>query len=272
MPRPRFSIVIPSLNQAAYLERALRSVLEQQYPDLELIVMDGGSTDGSVALIRKYETQLAHWTSAKDDGPADALNRGFARATGELLGFLNADDFYLPGALEQVSEAFAASPSADVVSGHGYFATPAGELGAPAYSDAWDLRRFQYGACVLLQPATFFRRTAFERTGGFRRTGRVCWDMELWADLASTGSSFQTLDRFIAAFRLHPNSVTGNAQHHYRRRRDARQVMAEMRGRPEDFRDRLAHAFFRGLKFGRHPIRSLTSRKFCYSTLRRWSL
>jgi glycosyltransferase involved in cell wall biosynthesis len=272
MERPLISIVIPSLNQAEYLEQAIQSVLNQGYPRFELIVIDGGSTDESVDVIRKYESRLTHWTSEPDGGAAAALNKGFRFATGELFGFLNADDFYLPGALEQVADAFASAPRMDVLSGHGYFATSAGQIGARMFSDRWSLTRFKYGACVLLQPATFFRRAAFDRAGGFRETGRVCWDMELWAAMAASGATFQTRDLFLAGFRLHEKSITGGTDLRQRRRDDARSVMAEMRGRPEDLRDRAGHFLFRTLKFARHPIHGLKRRAYVFSTLKRWSL
>lgn len=272
MEQPLVSIVIVSLNQGEYLEQAIQSVLQQGYPRVELIVMDGGSTDGSVDVIRKYASRLTHWASGRDGGPAAALNSGFRFANGDVLGFLNADDFYLPEAFTQIAKAFTTRPDTAVCAGHGYFATASGELGAPMFSDEWNLTRFKFGACVLLQPATFFRRAAFDRAGGFPETGRVCWDMELWAGMAASGATFQTLDLYLAGFRLHEKSITGGTDFQKRRRLDAREVMAELRGRREGLLDRAGHGFFRAAKFVRNPIRSLRRRVFFYSTLKRWSL
>lgn len=272
MTCPLISIVIPSLNQAEYLDAALRSVVEQDYPRIELIVMDGGSTDGSTDVIRNYAPRISYWTSRADGGAASALNEGFRHATGEILGVLNADDFYLPGALAAIAVAFGSNGQTDVISGHGYFTTPNGELGPPMFSDRWNLRRFRYGACVLMQPATFFRRTAYERTSGFRESGRVCWDMELWAELAAAGATFGTIDRPLAAFRLHSGSITGGTDHQRARRQHARAVMAELRARPEAVSDRFGHLLFRVIKFAEHPVRSLRQRWFVHSTLHRWSL
>jgi glycosyltransferase involved in cell wall biosynthesis len=269
MQEPLISIVVPSLNQGEYLELALRSVLEQDYQRFELIVMDGGSGDQSRDILQRYASRLAYWSSQPDGGPAAALNEGFRHATGEVLGFLNADDFYLPGAFATVARAFAASPAIDVWSGHGYFATAAGRLAVPMFSDRWSLLRFKHGACVLLQPATFFRREAFLRAGGFPETGRVCWDMELWAALATSGARFGTLDAHLAAFRLHPKSLTGGTENRHRRRADARAVMAGLQGGRAS---RLGEFFFRALKFGRNPVRSLRRRAFFRSILDRWSL
>jgi glycosyltransferase involved in cell wall biosynthesis len=268
---PLISIVIPSLNQRAFLADALESVLSQSYARRELIVVDGGSTDGSAEVLQRYAPRLAYWRAAADGGPAAALNHGASRAQGEILAFLNADDFLLPGALASVADAFAGG-DADVVSGHGYFATPSGELALPAYSDRWNVTRFRYGACVLVQPATFVRRQAFERAGGFRDSGRVCWDMELWADLSARGARFATIDRFLAAFRLHQGSITGRADLRQVRRRHAREVMEEARGRPETPRDRALHVGFRVLKFAAHPVRSLRQRALARRVLHRWSI
>jgi glycosyltransferase involved in cell wall biosynthesis len=267
--QPLISVVIPSLNQGQFLEQAIASVLSQAYRPFEVIVMDGGSTDGTYAVLEKYGSQLAYWRSGPDAGPAAALNEGFARARGEIYVWLNADDFFLPEAFATVARAFANS-AVDVVSGHGFFATPAGDMGAPVYSDRWTKLRFAYGASVLVQPATFFRKAAFARSGGFRRTGRVCWDMELWAAMSRSGARFERLDEFLAAFRLHQASITGRADLKNVRRQHAREVMEEVRGRPESMSDRVLHLGFRALKFAGHPMRTLRQRTFVRRVLKRW--
>src|SRR5258706_6083465 len=114
---PRISIVTPSFNQAAYVDATIRSVLDQRYPNLEYIVVDGGSTDGSVDIIRRYEDRLTYWVSEPDRGQADAINKGLARATGEIRAYLNSDDLYLPGALLRVAAEYRAHPDADIICG-----------------------------------------------------------------------------------------------------------------------------------------------------------
>lgn len=269
---PRISIVMPSLSQGAFIESALRSVLEQHYPNLEMFVVDGGSRDGTLDVLKRFDRQLTQWISEPDDGPASALNRGFKMTTGEVLGVLNADDLLLPGSLAAIGAAFAARPGVDVLSGHGYYAAQDGSLAIPAYSDPWNARRFRFGACVLLQPATFFRRTAFERAGGFRQTGRVCWDMELWADMSRAGAAFGTVDAHLAAFRLHSDSITARPDQRNRRQADARAVAAELNGGRETSLDIAQHYWHRAMKFARHPMRALRQRWYFRSTLQRWSL
>jgi glycosyltransferase involved in cell wall biosynthesis len=271
-PWPLVSVVMPSFNQNDFLEHAIRSVLLQGYPSLELIIIDGGSTDGSIETIERYEPWLKYCVSEPDSGPADALNRGFAVAAGDIYGFLNSDDFYLQGCLERVAHEFVSRPEVDVVSGHSYFAKATGELGMPTFSDRWNLKRFRYGACVLVQQSTFFRQRIFEKVQGFRQHTKTCWDMELWADMARMGARFHVVDAFMAAFRLHPHSITGNPEMRAQRRRDAQVVMEQMRGRPESKVDRITSIIHRSRKVSTHPHRTVRQRWFFYSTLRRWSL
>jgi glycosyltransferase involved in cell wall biosynthesis len=266
--RPLISIVTPSLNQGSYLEQAIRSVLLQGYPNLELIVVDGGSTDRTLATLKKYDPWLTHWVSEPDSGPTHALNRGFESASGEILAFLNADDFYLAGCLERIAREFIENPDVDVVSGHGYLTDRSGRLGVPIFSDPWDYQRFRYGACVLVQPATFFRRTVFEKVGGFRHETTSCWDAELWADMAERGATFQLIEEYLATFRLHPDSISGSVQLTERRREDFRLVMTRMIGREESISDRCVRAYYRALKFAGHPLRTLRQRAFIRNALR----
>ena len=269
-PWPLISVVTPSYNQGRYLEQSLRSVLLQGYPRLELIVVDGGSKDESLSVIEQYQSWLKYWVSEKDSGPASALNKGFRYASGDILAFLNADDFYLPGCLARVAEEFRVHPEADVISGHGYFAKASGELGVPVFSDRWSLQRFLYGACVLVQPATFFRRSALAQAEGFKQTTKTCWDAELWGDMAKAGASFHSIEAFMAAFRLHPESISGNPRLRELRRKDASILMQKLGARRQPQVATMLGFLHRAAKFLSHPHRTFRQRLYFYSTLHRW--
>ena len=117
MNYPRISIVTPSFNQGKYIEQTIQSVLSQNYPNLEYIIIDGGSTDGTVEIIKKYEQQLTYWISEPDKGQTDAINKGFAKCTGEIFNWINSDDYYSPNSLHIVAEVFSENPTAKVVCG-----------------------------------------------------------------------------------------------------------------------------------------------------------
>lgn len=269
---PRVSIVITSYNQGEFLEEALRSVLLQGYPNIECVVIDGGSIDVSVEVLERYAPWLAYWCSEPDGGTARALNKGFKQTTGAIVGYLGSDDFYLPGCVEAVVRAMLARRSADVVYGNGYFAGQAGRLEVPIVSDRWSLRRFASGACILVQQATFLRRDALETINGFNEANRTCWDAELCVDLALAGAEFQRIGGFLAAYRLHRDSITGRGNLRSQFRKDLRRIFEKVVGRPETTVDRLFTLALRLRKFSAHPLRTLRYKRFYRSALGRWSL
>ena len=212
---PRISIVTPSFNQAQYLEEAMLSVLSQDYPDVEYIVMDGGSTDGSVDIIRRHAGRLAHWESRIDEGQADAIARGFDLATGTIIGWLNSDDVLLPGALERAGAWFAAHPRCDCVVGASVIIDAAGNPCRDARGHVVFNPGITMGFRHLLllgcwgynQPATLWRRQAFVDTGGFDRSLRFAFDYDMYLRLAGRGPLCR-LPEFQACFRVHPESKT----------------------------------------------------------------
>jgi hypothetical protein len=167
---------------------------------------------------------------------------------------------------------FVRQPWADVISGHGYFANALGEIGTPVVSDRFDLKRFAFDACVLVQAATFFRTSRFRGTDGFNHANRTAWDMELWADLALAGARFHCFDEYLSVFRLHPQSITCRLELKKQRRRDARAVRQKVKGRLETPRDRFNCLVQRIWKFSGHPLRTLNQRLFFHATLNRWSV
>ena len=210
---PRVSIVTISFNQGKYLERAIRSVLEQDYPDIEYIVVDPGSTDGSRATIGRYRSRMANAILEPDNGPASGLNKGFQAASGDILGYINADDAYLPSAIAKAVSVFEARPEADVIYGHSYIIDGTGHAVRRSRSVPFDLRQYAYGGVVVMQQSTFFRRRAFQKAGRFNENNRICWDGELLVDMARAGCRFALVDDYWSVFSIYPGSLTSTAKH-----------------------------------------------------------
>jgi glycosyltransferase involved in cell wall biosynthesis len=204
---PLVSIVTPSYNQAQYLEETLLSVLEQDYPSLEYLVVDDGSTDGSREIIERYADRLDWWTVQPNAGQVAALNRGFERARGEYLGWLNSDDVLLPGAIAAVVEVLEANPEALLVYGDNVFIDEAGREVAAAPAQELDLarmiRRCQNG---VPQPGSLFRRRALE-IAPLNEHGYYFFDYEFVIRLAVTGP-VRHVAKNLAGYRLHPESKT----------------------------------------------------------------
>ena len=241
----KFSIITISYNQAQFLEQAILSILNQEGVDVEYIVVDPGSTDGSREIIERYRNRLARVIFEPDNGPADGLNKGFASATGDLCGYLNADDYFEPGAFGRVARFFDARPDVDVLSGAIRIVDSDGKPRMrTGIAGRFDLRRFVAGACFVGQQGTFFRRRALERSGGFRLENRTCWDAELLVDLALAGSRFAVMHRVLGNFRLHAQSISGSGRLNHQFLRDL-----------EGIRNRLAAA-----DIAVTPVRSATLR------------
>jgi glycosyltransferase involved in cell wall biosynthesis len=184
LSEPLVSIVTPSYNQAEYLEAALLSVLRQDYTHLEYIVIDGGSTDGSLEILEHYGRQLAYWTSESDRGQADAINKGLKMAQGEVVAWLNSDDMYVAGAVRQAVQAMKNHPNAGMVYGDGLMIDASGRLldeHRYRQNDLMDLLSWQ----VLLQPATFMRRAVLEKVGYLTEDYHLILDHELWIRIAA---------------------------------------------------------------------------------------
>lgn len=206
----KISIVTISYNQGRFLERAIRSVLEQNYNDIEYIIIDPGSTDGSREIIERYRSEIAKVIFEPDKGPADGLNKGFANATGDVLGYINADDAYLPGAVRKVVQVFQSDSSLDVVYGRGYIIDRNGNMIKRFRSTSFDLWRFAYGGVWIMQQSTFFKREAFLDVGGFNIENRNSWDCELLLDFGLSGKKFKLVPDYWSIFVIHDSSITGS--------------------------------------------------------------
>ena len=203
---PRVTIVTPSYNQAGFLEETLRSVLLQNYPNLDYIVMDGGSKDGSVDIIRKYEKHLSYWTSEKDGGASDAIARGFERATGSIMAYLNSDDPYLPGAIQAIVRVFQEQPRCNVVFGNTYWTGPEGNVLAERRQTPFWPASYLYGGTDLQQPSTFWRRNLYLKAGGMDPSYTFAFDTDLFCRFIACQAEFRHLKRFLSCFRIHAES------------------------------------------------------------------
>lgn len=219
---PSISVVTPSFNQARFLPSTLESVLDQGYPRVESIVCDGGSTDGSVAVLERFGPRLASWVSERDRGPADAINKGLAKAGGEILSWLNSDDVLAEGALSEVGRAFAEDETLDVVYGNALYVD---EQGLRSQADHGGYRtglyygEFQpqekipfYWTYVhsVPQPTVFFRRRLLERCGPLDESYHFIFDFELFWRFLSSGARIRKLERTQAFYRLHAEAKTAD--------------------------------------------------------------
>lgn len=214
-PWPRITVVVPSRDQGAFLEAALRSVIDQGYPNLELIAVDGGSRDQSAAILERYAEHFAWWCSEPDRGQAHAVNKGFRRASGEILGWLNSDDLLLPGSLARIGRAFQdpvarGQPAPDAVTGLRREVNENGTLGAPWFRDLptpAHLRRY----CCLAQETVYFHRRVYEQLGGLDESMGFALDYEYWLRMIAHGYRFTSLPAFLGGCRDHPRTKRATA-------------------------------------------------------------
>jgi glycosyltransferase involved in cell wall biosynthesis len=210
------SIVTPSYNQGRFLERTIRSVLAQRNAapafrgPFEYLVMDGGSRDESVEILQRYSADL-QWVSEKDRGQADAVNKGLARATGEIIGWLNSDDIFYPGAIAAAADFLARRPDIDVVYGNGNHIDECDGIIEPYPTEDWDFERLKE-RCFLCQPAVFFRRRVVERFGPLGVQWHYALDYEYWLRLGKGGARFARIGGVLAGSRLHAETKTLGAR------------------------------------------------------------
>jgi glycosyltransferase involved in cell wall biosynthesis len=208
---PLVSIITPSYNQGRYLEATIRSVLEQDYPRIEYLVIDGGSTDESVAIIKRYSDRLAYWESGLDRGQAHAVNKGLQRAQGEILGWLNSDDLLAPEAVRLAVRTLHDQPEVDVVYGR---LARIDAVGRPVPTPILPKDRLEFGLahvvgeCIVNQPGAFWRREIMQRVGWLDERLTYSLDYEFWIRMALAGARFRRLDPVVAFFRLSEGSKT----------------------------------------------------------------
>jgi len=202
---PLVSIITPSYNQARFLEATLRSVLDQDYPRLEYIVVDGGSSDGSLEILRRYETRLAAWVSEPDRGQTDAINKGLALASGDILAYLNSDDTYSPGAVAEAVRYLQAHPEVGMVHGGAFYIGADGRPVARFPSAPTNHRDLRRGAPKIAQQAAFFRAAVWKLVGPLDASFFYAMDYDLWVRISAV-TPMAFVPRMWAGFRLHDES------------------------------------------------------------------
>ena len=206
-PLPLVSIVTPSFNQADYLEETICSVLDQDYPRLEYILVDGGSADGSLEIIRRYSHQLAWWVSDPDQGQTDAINKGFQKANGEILAWLNSDDTYLPHAISEAVEYLQSHSEAGMVYGDANLVDDLSKIIGRFPARQTDYRRLRRGYVHIPQQAAFFRSQLWKQVGPLDASFYFAMDYDLWVRLSRL-APLHYYPRTWANFRLHSEGKT----------------------------------------------------------------
>jgi glycosyltransferase involved in cell wall biosynthesis len=206
---PLVSIITPSYNQAPFLEQTIRSVLAQDYPRIEYIVVDGASTDGSVEIIKRHESRIARWVSEPDRGQSDAINKGFRMATGDVVAWINSDDLYFPDAVSTAVERFTQDPGLGLFYGNCVFIDRDGAF-VRYFTEVEPYDEFRLRNCsdFIMQPTTFFRRDLLEKIGLLDESLHFTMDWDLWCRFAESGCGIHCEPKLIAATRVYPETKT----------------------------------------------------------------
>ena len=208
---PLVSIITPSFNQARYLEATIQSVLEQDYPHIEYIIIDGGSSDGSVDVIKKYAGRLAWWVSEQDKGQTDAINKGFNRASGEILAWLNSDDTYNPGAVSAAVKYLTENPDVAMVYADCNYINEQGAVIGKFNSAQTDHRRLREGYVHIPQQTMFFRANYWQELGPLDPSFYFAMDYDLWTRIAARAPIKYLAGQTWANFRIHTSGKTTSA-------------------------------------------------------------
>jgi glycosyltransferase involved in cell wall biosynthesis len=202
---PLVSVVTPSFNQGRFIRETIESVLGQGYRHIEYLVMDGGSTDETIKILQEYDDRLI-WLSEPDRGQADAINKGWRRARGSVLAYLNSDDTYLPDAVERAVGALREHPEAGAVYGEGHHVNEAGTILERYPTEPFDMDRLEE-TCFICQPTVFLRRAIVERVGYLDGSLRYCMDYDLWIRIGRV-ARFVYIPHYLATTRLHADTKT----------------------------------------------------------------
>lgn len=211
---PKISIITPSFNQGKYIEKTILSITSQNYPNLEYIIMDGGSSDNTLEIINKYREYITYWESKPDNGQSDAIKRGFEISTGDILAYINSDDFYLPGTFLKIADAFENNPSVKWITGNGIYVNE-NEVTIRKNNYFPPLicpKTMLYGGNCFFQPATFWKRELYFSVGGIDQKINYSFDFDLFLKFLLIEKPLK-LNYEVAAFRMHPTSKTSTISH-----------------------------------------------------------
>jgi glycosyltransferase involved in cell wall biosynthesis len=205
--KPTVSVITPSFNQGQFIEETILSIKKQDYPHIEHIVVDGGSSDDTLALLRKYDKDIT-WVSEPDNGQTHAINKGIRMARGDIITYLNSDDIVLPCAVSAVVEAFTRNPEVDFIYGDYMIIDTRGNHLLSRKTIGYDKNILLYGRALISQPASFFRRNVIDRIGYFDESYDFCMDIEFWLRAVVKGIKFHRINYSLAAQRLHHDAKT----------------------------------------------------------------
>ncbi|HPO44278.1 MAG TPA: glycosyltransferase family 2 protein [Spirochaetota bacterium] len=215
MSRPKLSIVTPSFNQGRFIEQTILSVLRQDYDNYEYIIMDGGSSDETLEIVERYSARIAYWESGKDEGQSHAIAKGFSRATGDLLAYINSDDVYFPGAFSSVAKAYQQNPNASIYSGAIAIGDAAGRIGKCSVPTAITPFFANHGVFGFGQPSSFFNAKVYRRIPDVTRSLHMRMDADLMFRLYRERPEAVVVEDLIGYFRWHPASKSSLAEGRY---------------------------------------------------------
>lgn len=208
----KISIVIPSFNQGKFIERTLQSLIQQNYENLEIIVIDGGSIDETINIVKKYESKISYWVSEKDSGQTAAINKGFKIATGDIIGYLNSDDIHLPGSLNKINKLFQFYNEIDVIYGNGIWIDDNDKvirkrLNIPFHHNTW-----LYGMADPFQPEVFYRKRVLDKAGLLDENFFMMMDREWWIRMSNSDCKFLYVNDEFAALRKYGETKSARYQ------------------------------------------------------------
>lgn len=241
---PKITVITPSFNQASFLERAIVSIHNQGYPNLEHILIDGGSTDGSLEILDRYEKRFFYWQSRPDKGQSDAINIGASHATGRYMMWINSDDMLLPGSLKKFARFFGKDPDTDLAFGNQVEVDESDRVIKRLFTIDFDIRDFLYEINIIVhQQSALWRTDLFRKIGGLKLF-RYAMDYDMTYRMYRAGARFRRIPDFLSAFRVHPAGLTGSGQVARYRNDEVDKAFHEYLGRNRNLFDRTAMKYW----------------------------